>query len=94
MPLDITIRLFQYFFKQFIWGKIQDGNDELSKSDSYIYLPVNITTENGGFMKITDFNKSIIPFRHGDAKPDRALIKCFVENNQGLYIVISFTESI
>lgn len=94
MPLDITIHLFQYFFKQFIWGKIQDGNDELSKSDSYIYLPVNITTENGGFMKITDFNKSIIPFRHGDAKPDRALIKCFVENNQDLYIVISFTESI
>jgi acetyltransferase-like isoleucine patch superfamily enzyme len=31
-------------------------------------LPFNITTENGGLMKITDFNKSIIPFRQGDAK--------------------------
>ena len=68
MSLDITIHLFQYFLKQFISGKIQDGNDELSKSDSSINLPVNITTENGGFMKITDFNKSIIPFRQGDAK--------------------------
>jgi maltose O-acetyltransferase len=31
-------------------------------------LPVITSTENGGFMKITDFNKSIIPFRQGDAK--------------------------
>ncbi len=60
MPLDITIHLFQYFFKQFISGKIQDENDELSKSDFSINFPVNITTENGGFMKITDFNKSLL----------------------------------